>query len=211
MRSRLVIIAAGAIAVIGMWSVLDGRADQQASQRQLRQLQANLEQMRAELRRRPDAALGPDATTVRDVASLARREARDEAQRTIEEQPATEETKPSRPPPVSFEQSQAAVFEAFGRENEDPQWSAEAARKLSAAVGEHLSKGGRLGSIECHRTMCQIEVFHADPAASQMFVMEAFRSWPGSLFVAKDRQDHGEHVVTVIASREGHELPLAPR
>lgn len=103
------------------------------------------------------------------------------------------------------------MFEAFGQESTDPHWSADATRKLDVAIRDHLPKGSRLGAIECHTTMCQVEVFHTDPSASQMFLMNAFRSWPGSLFVAKDREEQGEHAVTIIASREGHEPPLAPR
>lgn len=210
MRFKSWILAAAAV-VAATWAVLDSRSDQQASQRQLRQLQGNLDELKAELRHRPITALGAGAAATGDVASLARREARAEAQRAIDEQPVTTEARPVKPPPVSFEQSQAAVLEAFGQESSDPHWSADAARKLDVAVRGHLPKGGRLGSIECRATMCQVEVAHTNPGGSQAFLMNAFRDWPGSLFVAKDRQDQGEYVVTIIAAREGHEPPMAPR
>lgn len=210
MRFKILILAAAAVAVAAtLWVVTDRPSDQQASQ--IQQLRANIDELKGELRHRSVGGIGASASASSDVVSLARREARAEAQRAIEDQATGDDSRPARPPPVTVEQSQTAVLEAFGEETSDPHWSADAARKLQAALREHLPKGSRLGSIECHTTMCQIEVVHTDANASQMVLVNAFRDWPGSLFIAKDRQDHGENLVTIIASREGHEPPLAPR
>lgn len=208
MRSKLLWLTAAAATIAVLWSVLDSRSQQQALHHDVQRFQADIDELKGELRHRTNSVLVGNASP--EVASLARREARAEAQQVLDSQAVSDDARSAKPPPVSFEQSQTAVFEAFGQEDIDPQWRADATRKLDAAIRDRLPTGSRLGSIECHTTMCRVEVFHHDPNAGQAFVMDAFRDWPGSLFVAKDRQERGEHVVTIIASREGHELPLAP-
>lgn len=208
MRSKLLGLTAAAATIAVLWSVLDSRSHEQALHHDVQRFQAEIDELKGEFRHRTNPVLIGNASP--DVESLARQEARAEAQRVIDSQTVSDDARSPEPPPVSFEQSQAAVFEAFGQEDIDPQWKVEATRKLDAAVRDRLPTGSRLGSIECHTTMCRVEVFHHDPHGAQAFVMDAFRDWRGSLFVAKDRQEGGEHVVTIIASREGHELPLAP-
>jgi hypothetical protein len=209
MRYPLSLLAVAAATAAVIWSVVGHRADVQASR--VEQLQATVDELRSELRQHRSGGLGAELAAARDVTSLARREARDEALRAIDERSGGDQPAASRAPPVSFEQSQTAVFAAFAQEPVDPRWSDEAVHKLDAAVREHLPKGSRLGSIQCHTTMCQVDVFHTDPGVAQRFLMDAFLSWPGSLFVAKERNEQGEHAMTIIASREGHEPPLAPR
>lgn len=209
MRSKLLALAAAALAIAAVYSILDSRSDQRALHHDVQRFQAEIAELRGQLGHRAPPLFAGAAGS--DVASLARREARVEAQRVIDDQAGSDDARPQRPPPVTFEQSQAAVFEAFGQERVDPAWSAEAALKLEAAVRGHLPPGSRLSSIQCHTTMCQIEMADHDANSGPALVMNAFRDWPGSLFLAKDRQEGGEHVVTIIASRDGHELPLAPR
>jgi len=214
MRFKLMFSVAAAVTAIAVWvavAAVRGGSDEPASQRKLAELQANLDDLKAELRNRTFA--GPRAGTdeTGNLASLARREARAEAQRAIDELSASDDTRPAKSPPVTFQQSQELVLEAFEQETSDPSWSADAARKLDAAIREHLPNGSRVASIECHATMCQLKVFCAEPSGAQALLMNALHDWRGSLFVAGDRQDHGENEVTIIAAREGHEPPLGPR
>lgn len=105
MRFKLLILAAAAVAVAIAWSVFDSHSDQQGSQRQVQQLQATVDELKAELQQRPAITFGPDTTATRDVTSLVRREARAEAQRAINERSGTDEATSAKPPPVTFEQS----------------------------------------------------------------------------------------------------------
>jgi hypothetical protein len=211
MRSKLMFVAAAAVAGVGIWVVEDGRSSQEAAQREIARLRANVDELKGDVRRRPLAPGRTDSTG--DVVSLARAEAERAAERLAERSidERGDEPRAAKRPAMTVEQSQAAVLEAFGEETSDAAWAGEAAGKLGAAIREHLPKGTRLGQIECHTTMCQIELTSSEPGGAQQVVMTAFRDWPGSLFVARDRQERGESVVTIIASREGHEPPLAPR
>jgi hypothetical protein len=199
-------LAATTVAISLIWSAFDSRSDQRASQRNIQQLQANIDELKTELRRRSTLAHVADATMARGVTSLAQPKGQAETPQALDDQPTTDEVTS-----MSFEQSQASVFEAFGHEGIDSHWSGDAARKLETSIRDRLPQGSHLGSVECHSTMCRIEVYHVEPNGVQTFIMDAFRDWGGSLFVAKDRVEQGEHVATIIASREGHELPLAPR
>lgn len=204
----ILVVVAGAGAIAVLWGVLGGRAEREASARHIERLQADLDELKAELRRRPATALARGAGEPREAASLARREARDEVQRAMEER---SERDAAHSEPVTLEQSRASVVGAFEQECVDPRWSAGANHALEALVREHLPKGSRLGSVECHTTMCRLEVVHTELEASNELLMKTSRGWPGMLFVAKDLQEQGQRTVTVFASREGHLLPLAPR
>lgn len=59
--------------------------------------------------------------------------------------------------------------------------------------------------------MCQVDVSHTAHEAHEAFLMDGFRGWGGAVFVAGDKQQYGERLVTLLVSREGMELPLGPR
>jgi hypothetical protein len=87
-------------------------------------------------------------------------------------------------------------------------WSQEASRQLTATILEHLPGGSRLKSLDCRSTMCRVEIAHRDQAAHGPFLRQGFTRWPGSIFVAGEQEDAGELIVTLLAAREGTELPL---
>ncbi|WP_164013879.1 hypothetical protein [Pyxidicoccus trucidator] len=115
------------------------------------------------------------------------------------------------PPQPTYAQAQANVLSAYELELPDDAWSGNAERRLGELVRGRLPGGSRLNVLECRATMCQVEVSHADQKAHGPFLMDGFMGWPGSLFVASERQEHGELVVTIIASREGTDPPTGMR
>ncbi len=204
----------GALALL--WIALDSRAERHASEQQLARLQADLETLRAGIQQRQGPGAGQGGAgrdgglrNDSEVAELVRREARAEAQRALDQRGAGEAPPP--PPRVTLGQSQTNALAAFEEESEDRGWSGDATRTLETTIRERLPTGSRLGSIDCRSTMCQVQVAHADASAAQTFLLNGFGNWPGSLFVAKEVQEAGEQIVTIIASREGHEPPLGPR
>ncbi len=210
MHRKLLAAVGAAVASLLFWMVLDGRAERRAAERQLSELQARLEALGSGSTAAEPAA--PSALSAAELAALARREARAELQQALADAPEGQrEPAPPRPPPVTLEQSQRAVLGAFTQEVADAEWSSDAAQELETIVRGRLPAGSRLGSVDCRTTMCQIEVAHADERAAQAFLMDGFGDWPGSRFVAGQRQEAGEQVVTIIASRQGHEPPIAPR
>lgn len=202
MHRKTVILAGSVVGASFLWSVLDSRSTQRASDRHVAELQAQLDKLGTALRRPPPTGA---------VASLAQSQARAEVQSSLDERTETEAALASRSPPITLEQSKASALEAFGQESADPQWSAVATHKLEATLRAHLPKGSRLSTIECHTTMCQVQVLHTDPVAARDFLLQGFGDWPGSLLVTEDRQEPNGQAVTILASREGHEPPLAPR
>ena len=59
--------------------------------------------------------------------------------------------------------------------------------------------------------MCRVQLYGSGVTGAESFVSDAFPDWKGSLFLTKERDEQGERAITIFASREGHELPLAPR
>ena len=118
--------------------------------------------------------------------------------------PAKQET----PALVTLEQSQGHVLSAFADERVDPAWSHEASRSLERLVRGHLPSGSRVQSIECRTTMCEVEVFHANASAHGPFIVDGFSGWPGSVFVAAEKEERGSLSVKFIAFREGAEPPF---
>jgi hypothetical protein len=114
-------------------------------------------------------------------------------------------------PAVTYEESQRRVLKAFAGEAVDGSWSEQAGRELEAIARGHLPDGSRLDSIECRATMCRVEVAHRHSDSHLSFLMDGFRGWRGSIFVAGEKQERGERVVTYIAARRGTEPPIAPR
>lgn len=210
-RLLKVTAAVGGLAAVAL--LVRAGQQQQQSQEEVQALRAELAEVRAGMPRRPtvqEPGTG-GVQALRDaVASLQRTVAqqRKESPEQVEE---TGGLGPDRAPAITYEQSQAAVLTAYARETLDPDWSRASERKLDATVRPHLPGGSQLKSVECRSTMCQLVVAHRDPNAEGSFLMEAFRGWPGSIFVAGERQERGELLVTFIASREGTEPPMGPR
>jgi hypothetical protein len=123
------------------------------------------------------------------------------------DEPAT----PAREAPITREQSQARVLAAFATEAVDSSCGPDATRKLDGIVRAHLPAGSRLGTVECHATMCAVQVTHPDANVLGEWLRKGFSGWPGSVFVTSEQDERGELAVTVIAAREGTEPPIAPR
>lgn len=219
MRSKTLklVLAVMGLAVIGL--LLRQERQQQQSRQEVERLQTELSAMKASGQRQADARdriAGDNRALLAAVSSLQKTvDRRRQANPPTEEpgglDPDAEPRDAPRPPPITYEQSQAAVLAAYAKEAPDATWSRDAERKLDAVVRPHLPSGSRLSALECRNTMCRVEVVHSDPSAEATFLMEAFRGWPGSRFVAGEKEDHGALLITIIAAREGTEPPIAPR
>lgn len=215
MQRKLSIAAGAALALTFLWTMIDGRAERRDADRKLAELEARLESLGG-------GAPGPasssslsssSSSSSEELAALARREARAAAQEELARDGGERANDRGAPPrlAVSLEQSQKNVLGAFAQEAADADWSSDASHQLESILRGRLPKGSRLGSIDCRATMCQVEIAHADERAAQAFLLDGFGDWPGSRFVAAQRQEAGEQVVTIIASRQGHEPPIAAR
>jgi hypothetical protein len=225
MRDKLLVLTVSIAGVVVLWSLFELRSHQQQSQQELESLRATIETLQTQMRKPPAPSRPAEDEGQRNseaITSLARAAAQEEARRMMQQQPQQQPLEPGeepseqppqakRPPPVSYEQSQALVLAAYSGEAEDAEWSRDASRKLNTLLHSRLPGGSRVNTLECRSTMCQVEIAHTSPEAHGEFLMNGFRGWRGSVFVAEEKQEHGELVVTLFASREGMELPLGPR
>jgi hypothetical protein len=211
-RSRIVIIV-GSVAALG-WGYSHIREDQARSRREIDRLGTAL----AQVQRHGGAAAGADGDRyaigrAAQVAREAAREAVGEAAGAAlaEQAGADGEARAGSAPRVTFEESQQRVRSAFKAEPVDASWGPDAERTLERIVRAHLPSGSRLDGLACRSSMCEVQLTHGDPGAQAAFLRTGFQGWPGSLFVAGEKQDRGEATVTIIAAREGTEPPMAPR
>jgi hypothetical protein len=223
MRSRLLIlVAVAAGAVAGVVSINTSRQQDQSRQ-EMEGLRVELAALKANLQRQSlqvgfaahDNRALLNALTSLEKTAATQREVHSNAEAANPENVAAESEDLSRatkrPPAVTYAQSQVRVLAAYGDEAPDAAWSRDAERKLDALVRGRLPSGSHLKSIECRSTMCQVEVTHRDANVGGTFLMEGFRGWPGSLFVAGEKEIQGELAMTIIAAREGTEPPMGPR
>lgn len=113
--------------------------------------------------------------------------------------------------PVRLEQGQSNVLAAYDAESTDPKWSGTAYQKVDASARQKLPSGSRVRSLECRSTMCKLVAWHTTSDAAQSFLMDGFHDWPGARFVAGEVSEAGGVLVTLIAAREGTELPYLGR
>jgi hypothetical protein len=211
-RSRIVIIA-GSVAVLG-WGYSHIRDDQARSRREIDRLNTALAQVQ---RHGGAAAAGAEGERyaigrAAEVAREAAREtAREEAGAALAEQAGADGARARGAPRVTFEESQERVRSAFAAESIDASWGPDAERTLERIVRSHLPSGSRLDKLACRSSMCEVQLTLGDPGAQGTFLRTGFQGWPGSLFVAGEKQDGGAATVTIIAAREGTEPPMAPR
>jgi hypothetical protein len=208
LRSRIAIVGVS-VTVLG-WAFTHVRDDQLRSQREIDRLNTILAQVQTQLRQRPGTP-SADGDTERRIARVARAEARDQALATLAEHQPGDEGQARRSPSITFEESQRRVLSAFAAEAVDASWGPDAERKLERIVRSHLPAGSRLNGLACRSSMCELQLTHADARIQADFLRNGFHEWPGSLFVSEETKEHGEVAVTIIASREGTEPPIAPR
>jgi hypothetical protein len=107
----------------------------------------------------------------------------------------------------------AAVEAGFATEKVDQAWAAEARRDLRDHVATLLPPSSSLGDIDCHSSMCRMEMVVPDLAAKQRFIQSAFlssqsRIWKGALFVMPTRPNpDGTLGVVMYLGRPGTSLP----
>lgn len=210
-KAWIVMLGLGAAAGLGL-AVGIARSEAQVEERI-----ARLEEQVAAWSHRPQAKAGEVQRQLATAVALLDRRAEDrEAQRAeaIKAAPAGDdgraEGRPTEAP--SFAEAVEHVGDAYEREAVDPQWSKIAAAQLDAAIRASLPPGSRLEGLECRATMCRIALSHATAEAQGTLLTEAFAHWPGALLVAEERAGaDGRQQVTLIAAREGAELPFAGR
>jgi hypothetical protein len=114
--------------------------------------------------------------------------------------------------PMTLAQEQEQVRLAYAKESFDPTWRRDAEKKLDVAVRASLPPGSRLLSLECRTPMCMLEISHADASVAhgqgqRWWISSVAQGWDGSLFVAGEREEHGEIVQTLIPMK-GDKLPI---
>jgi hypothetical protein len=212
MQSKLVFVTLSLTCAAAVASLVNSRLEQQRSKQEMTRLEASIEGLKADRQSAPVIPVGSDRRAVALAAAApAGTAAGQETESAPEERQPEDARREPREPPMTYEQSQTNVLAAFVEEAPDARWSGDATRKLDAITRSNLPSGSRVNSIECRTTMCQMEVTHTDPVAHSAFLMEGFRGWPGSIFVAGETERGGELVVSLIAAREGTEPPLGPR
>lgn len=198
------------VAFIGLlYSIRDRHEPPQS---EVASLRAEVASLKMAIRGQERASQWPDDS--RGATAAARQQIRrptDEAAPQVPAQPDESAGRPDHAVRMTYEQSQTMVLDAYAEETADSTWSAKATDKLNAVVRGNLPSGSRLSALECRTTMCQVKVIHATPQSHMSFLMDGFKDWPGSVFVAGEQQDRGDLVVTLIAAREGTEPPLGPR
>jgi hypothetical protein len=138
-------------------SLFELRSHQQQSQQELESLRATIETLQTQMRKtrapsRPAEDEGEGNSEA--ITSLARAAAQEEARRMMQQQPQQRPLEPGeepseqppqakRPPPVSYEQSQALVLAACSGEAEDAEWSRDASRRLNTLLHSRLPGGSR--------------------------------------------------------------------
>lgn len=206
MRSRKTLFGLCVVGAAAIGLLILIRDHEQQPQQEIASLRAELAALRATLQQQPPPR--PGAGT----APLPRPQVRGSSEDAPSgSRAAPDDPSAASPPHLTYEQSQALVLDAYAAESADSTWSAKATDKLSALLRSHLPAGSQLTSLECRSTMCQVKVTHRNAQAHDAFLMEGFRDWPGSIFVAGQSQDHDALAVTLIAAREGTEPPLGPR
>ena len=196
------------MAVVGLsvacagWAYTKVQTEQRHARQELDRVTGMLAQMQARLDRPAPLVIGHAFERPRAEADAPAAAAEMES-----DNPGT----PAREIPITHEQSQKRVLAAFATEAVDSTWGPDATRRLDGIVRAHLPAGSRLGNVECHATMCAVQVTHPDANALGEWLRKGFRGWPGSIFVTSEQDQRGELAVTIIASREGTEPPIAPR
>lgn len=89
----------------------------------------------------------------------------------------------------------------FSSQGRDPSWSEDASKQATQQLTTALPNGSRLVAFDCRQTLCRAEVTHADIAAHQTFVHQAFatpaNTWGGPVMATLDPGSGGNGYTTI--------------
>jgi len=99
----------------------------------------------------------------------------------------------------------------FHSEAMDTAWAREARQQLQEKLATILSKGASIGSLECHSSLCRIELRHPDEEQYRQFMQNMTQDgtfWKGASMTYRGEED-GRNIVTIsYLTREGHAMPF---
>jgi hypothetical protein len=161
----------------------------------LARMQQELEQLKSDVRRKPQLIPVP-------VSPAAPAAAAEAASRTAS---------PPAPPPTEAEVL-AHLGSSFSREPTDPRWSGEAATQARTALATRLTAGSAIQKVECKSTLCRMEISHLDLDSFRQSVRSTFLApdnglWNGAWMAAVVDTDNGVRAVAYLA-RPGADLPI---
>ncbi len=99
----------------------------------------------------------------------------------------------------------------FYSEAMDTAWAREVRQGLQEKLASLLSKGSSIGSLECHSSLCRIELRHPDEEQYQQFMQRMAQGgtfWKGASMTYRSEED-GRNIATIsYLAREGHAMPF---
>jgi hypothetical protein len=105
----------------------------------------------------------------------------------------------------------AHVESAFLREAEDPHWTREVRRSLEEQLAARPEGGAALHSLECHVSLCRLELLHPGEEQYQRFMLQALHGqsfWKGATLTTRKENVASGGIMTVsYLMREGEPLP----
>ncbi len=133
----------------------------------------------------------------------------------IDEKDASESSPVTEEESIDAQKAQAqerytAFNKGFDDDYIDPQWSLEMTTTINQAFNAvHLS-GTEVTEVECHSSLCRVEVFHNDHQAINEFVhqfpIEVAQALPRINYHYKSHEDGSVSMVAFLA-RQGYEFP----
>jgi hypothetical protein len=122
---------------------------------------------------------------------------------------------PSPPPEPSEEEQRQAAKEAHDkgvkrleslllRDAKDAQWTSQMNDQVTAAVP--ASSGSALQSIDCHESLCRVELAHQDRPALERFNDDLSNNLHYDMDILIEPIGQSFHSVMFLA-REGHQMP----
>ncbi|HYO57223.1 hypothetical protein [Archangium sp.] len=112
---------------------------------------------------------------------------------------------------VSPEEVTQHIETTFEGEAMDTAWARGVRQGLQEKLAPLLSKGSSIGSLECHTSLCRIELRHPDEEQYQQFMQRMTQGgtfWKGASMTYRSEED-GRDIVTIsYLAREGHAMPF---
>jgi len=109
------------------------------------------------------------------------------------------------------EELSAHVESVFLREARDPHWTLQVRRSLEEQLVALPEGGATLHSLECHASLCRLELLHPNEEQYQRFMLQALHGqslWKGAtLTTLKENVASGGRVTVSYLTREGDPLP----
>lgn len=100
---------------------------------------------------------------------------------------------------------QAGYDAAFDRELPDAGWARDEERAIVGFFGTDAAQGARLERVECHESMCRMQIQFQDPAAHQRFMVNL--GSPPFDHGGFHRTDETTGALTLYTAREGRSMP----